>query len=473
MTTMRPDRPAGAAVRHRAKVVAALAIVLSLQLSLELELTRHGSLTQGIGWPHAGLWLYLSTLPTAAVAVWLLSRCRFEPRAALLVLLGASAAFQVAAMTHAPTSSDDDYRYIWDAKVQLAGIDPYRYVPEDPRLFTQRDEFLFPTHGTCPHPIPSGCTAINRPSVHTIYPPVAESAFVAIRIASFGGHGGHLPLQIAAGIGVLLIGWLLARAALARGRPLWTAAIWAWSPLPIVEYANAAHIDWLAILLLVLAFGTAAARRTGLSSALVGAAIATKLYPAVVLPALMRRHPARTLGAALAVVAIAYLPHVMAVGTAVVGYLPGYLHEEQYTSGGRMLLLGAVLPHPVDSIVGIALLAGVAFVVARHRNVDHPERSATVLMGTTLLIATPAYGWYAGALLALTVLSALWEWLPVALVPTIVYLAQLGHPHVVVFERLLYATAALTTLVCYCWRRRVGPTRAVSTTTLARSSAAR
>jgi hypothetical protein len=35
-------------------------------------------------------------------------------------------------------------------------------------------------------------TAINRPTVHMIYPPVAGGAFAAIRVVSFGGHGQHL-----------------------------------------------------------------------------------------------------------------------------------------------------------------------------------------------------------------------------------------------------------------------------------------
>ena len=39
--------------------------------------------------------------------------------------------------------------------------------------------------------MPGGCTLINRPSVHTIYPPVAQVAFDAARLLSFGGHGGQ------------------------------------------------------------------------------------------------------------------------------------------------------------------------------------------------------------------------------------------------------------------------------------------
>jgi hypothetical protein len=36
----------------------------------------------------------------------------------------AAAVLQAPAMWAGPSSSDEDYRYAWDAKVQLADIDP-------------------------------------------------------------------------------------------------------------------------------------------------------------------------------------------------------------------------------------------------------------------------------------------------------------------------------------------------------------
>lgn len=403
---------------------------------------------------HHVLWLYCLAVPLLAAAACLLARCCLSRRQAVTVLLGASALFQLLALMRAPSTSDDDYRYVWDAKVQLAGVDPYRYAPDAPQLERLRDEFLFP-HTRCPHPIRDGCTMINRPTVHTIYPPVAEGAFVAIRLASFGGHGQHRPIQLAGAAGVLAVGWLLARGALARGRPLWPVALWAWSPLPIIEYGNAGHIDWLAVLLVVLSLSFAAVQRSGLAGLLVGAAIATKLYPAVVLPALLRRRPGLVLGAAIGVVALSYLPHVLAVGTGVLGYLPGYLREEQYTTGDRFLLLGAVLPHPLDTAVGLALLGWAAWVAWRRANPDAPEDSAVALMGVTLLVSTPVYGWYAGLLLALVVMAGAFEWLPTALAPTLVYLVRMDFGPSPVLCRGIYAVAAALTLLAWLVRRRI------------------
>ena len=126
--------------------------------------------------------------------------------------------------------------------------------------------------------IADGCTRINLPTVHTIYPPVAEAMFALLRLLSFGGHGQHLPLQLAAALGVLAVSWLLARHAQANRLPLWTVALWAWCPVTAIELSNNAHIDWLAVLFGVLAL-TVARGRPILAGLLIGAGVATKLYP--------------------------------------------------------------------------------------------------------------------------------------------------------------------------------------------------
>lgn len=386
---------------------------------------------------------YQIALAVAATLLWvgalaLLARVPSSGRAATVLVLGVAAVLDVIAMTHRPATSSDDFRYLWDAKVQLAGVDPYRYAPSSPHLAGLRDRFPF--HDSCTYSFPGGCTAINRPTVHTVYPPVAQLAFDAVRIASFGGRGGHLPLQLAAALGCLAVGWLLLR----RGRPPWLAALWAWCPVTVVEYANNAHVDWLAVLLTVLAF--VVVFRPALVGMLAGAAIAVKLYPALAVPALMRRDW-RVAPYAIGLVAVSYVPHVVAVGTKVIGYLPGYLHDEQYGSGGRLLLLGAVLPNPADTVIGAAVVAVVALWAWRRGSPEAPERSAVVVVGVAFLVFTPHYSWYAGVLLALVALTGAIEWVPIVLAPSYVYLIPPGH------AKLIYLVAVLAMLMLVALRQ--------------------
>src|SRR5262245_35260591 len=37
-------------------------------------------------------------------------------------------------LVHVPIGSDDHHRYLWDGRVQRAGIDPYRHAPAAPEL---------------------------------------------------------------------------------------------------------------------------------------------------------------------------------------------------------------------------------------------------------------------------------------------------------------------------------------------------
>ena len=66
-----------------------------------------------------------------------------------------------------PLLSSDIYRYIWDGRVQAAGINPYRYFPAHDALAALRDATIFPR--------------INRADYAvTIYPPVAEFFFLIV-----------------------------------------------------------------------------------------------------------------------------------------------------------------------------------------------------------------------------------------------------------------------------------------------------
>jgi hypothetical protein len=366
-------------------------------------------------------------------------------------------------LTHSPITSDDAYRYFWDGKVQLAGTDPYHYAPSAPGVAHLRDSFLFGATSHCTHPILHGCTSINRPDVHTIYPPVAEAAFLAGRVVSFGGAGGLVVFQLMAALGAIAITVLLIKQTIRRDRPIWHAAIWAWCPVVVLEFGQNGHIDWLAVLLCVLALRAGAGRRDAFAGTLLGAAIATKLYPVLVLPALMRRRPWLVPLAALAVLVAGYLPHVAAVGSAVIGYLPGYLHEEGYASGSRLLLLGTILPHPADFAVGAIVLAAAGWWTWRRSDPSAPEQTAVLMTGAGFLVVTPAYGWYAALLIALAVCSGRIEWIAVALAPSVVYLVRGDLWHGSWPSALIYLGAALLTCLGWSWRtgRTLLPSREI------------
>jgi alpha-1,2-mannosyltransferase len=374
--------------------------------------------------------LQTECVAVALFAVALLGMLCYTGRRGLLVVLAGGLLLQLAALGAHPSSSDDVYRYVWDGKVQLAGIDPYRYPPSATELDRLRGDTLFYTapnaraRAKCAWRLPDDrCSEVNRPDVHTIYPPVAEAAFTLARMGSFGRSDGPFPLQVLAAIGAMAASMLLALWARAQRRPAWQVAVWAWCPVTAVELGNNGHIDWLAALTAGAAIFAYKRRRPVLAGGLLGAAIATKLYPALILPAMLRKHPWRVIGAATGLVLLSYLPHVAAVGGSVIGYLPGYLKEEDYTNGGRFLLLAKVVPHFALTVAAVVCLLLAAWWAARRSDPSAPEHAALIMVGVGLLVATPSYSWYAVLLLVLVAMTGHVEWLPLVIAPTI---ASLG-----------------------------------------------
>ncbi|MFJ3792872.1 glycosyltransferase 87 family protein [Kitasatospora sp. NPDC090091] len=365
----------------------------------------------------------------ALFALALLALRRVPDRQVVPLVLAGSVAVAAVGLLAPPRTSDDSYRYVWDGRVQAAGISPYAHAPDDPALARLREPGLWPTGGSCDgwderRTAAGDCTRINRPAVHTIYPPVAEGWFLTVH--PFGG--GVRGVQAAGALlAVATTGALLA---VGRGRPREgrRAALWGWCPGVAVWAVNDAHVDTLGALLLVAGLGCTARRRPLAGGALLGAAIAAKLLPGLALPGALARRPAREtvalLGAAIGAFAFSYLPYVAASGTGVLGYLPGYLREEGYQQGSinRFGLLRLVLPDLLLPWAAGLVLAAVVVLVLRRGDPARPWGGALLVTGTALLLVAPAYPWYGLLVVALVALDGRWEWLAVPAAGQVLYL---------------------------------------------------
>ena len=101
-------------------------------------------------------WLYLLVSLSAWIVFGLVARWFFRADHAgrtgrtgrtdrpLLAIAALALVVQLPGLFFAPASSTDLNRYVWDGRVQLDGVDPYRYVPFDDRLAHLRDPVLFP-----------------------------------------------------------------------------------------------------------------------------------------------------------------------------------------------------------------------------------------------------------------------------------------------------------------------------------------
>lgn len=327
-------------------------------------------------------------------------------RGALAAVLLLGGAMRLVAFVPPPLLSTDVYRYVWDGRVQAAGINPYLYVPAAPELEWLRDG------GAGPAAIYPN---INRADfAPTIYPPAAQALFAMVGVAwptVWGMKAAMLAFDAtAAGVASLL----LRAARLPPDRLL----IYAWNPLVVWEIAGGAHIDGAAVGLSALALLAAVRCRPAMAGAALGLAVLCKLLPAALLPALWRRRDLRLPVACGVVVAAGYACFADA-GWRVLGYLPGYATEEGVGGGGAFLLRLAAVLGPLPSWAGpgyaalalLGLLTLAFTVVRRPLPADTAGRANaicrdTLWLGTATMAAlSPHYPWYLTALALPAVLA--------------------------------------------------------------------
>jgi hypothetical protein len=325
------------------------------------------------------------------VAVFIVRRHRL-PRGTLWLVLGVAIAMRVLTLLAPPILSSDVYRYVWDGRAQVAGVNPYRYVPAADELAFLREDAVYPH--------------INRADyAHTVYPPAAQAIFAAAAVVTPGVFGLKL---VMAGSDALAIGVLMMLLRIV-GRDPAELVIYAWLPLPVWEFAGNAHIDAAVAGLLALALLLAVRSRWAWTGAVLATATLTKFLPVVILPAYWRPWNWRLpLAFTLTVVAL-YVPYV-SIGDQVFGFLPGYFAEEGIANGHGVFLLellGSFLALPawityayfalVLAVLG-ALAVRFAFIAERSSAPDsrvlQQARQALILGSVMLVGLSPHYPWY-------------------------------------------------------------------------------
>jgi alpha-1,6-mannosyltransferase len=285
----------------------------------------------------------------------------------------------------APPASTDLWRYIWDGRVQAAGINPYRHVPNDAALQHLRDDTIFPE--------------INRADyAPTIYPPTAQVVFFLV--TRLGESATIMKTAMVAFEGLAV--WALWQLMAARGVPMQRLLLYAWHPLTIWEFAGSAHADIVAIAFLLLAFVAADRRLPFLAGAALAAGTLVKYMPVVTGPAIYRRWDWRLPAAFIATAGLLYLPYLGA-GQKIIGFLPGYLAEEGFARGHGFYLwavLSALVPLPETAlafygVAAAALVAGLGVVLVLRRQEPGADLATAMILATTaLVLLSPHYPWY-------------------------------------------------------------------------------
>ena len=336
--------------------------------------------------PKVGVVLLLQSVPYA-IATWLVVRGG-EERAgssrALATILVVGIVMRCLLLPGTPVS-DDLFRYIWDGRVQAAGINPFLHVPSDAALSGLRDTAIYPY--------------INRADyAPTIYPPSSQIVFYLITRISESPIGMKAAMMAFEGVAVWTILQLLA----SRGLPQSRILIYVWHPLPLWEFARSGHVDVVAIAFLMLAFLASERLSPTLAGIALGAGVLVKYFPVVTAPALYKRWDWRLPVGFVATIIVLYLPYI-GVGPKVFGFLGSYIREEGLDRGAGIFLwqlLGAIVAPPQQVFVfyvagSAAVMAALAlFVVLRAQKSGADLAGAMLLAVAFTLLVSPHYAWY-------------------------------------------------------------------------------
>jgi alpha-1,6-mannosyltransferase len=336
-------------------------------------------------------------------------------RHGIWLIVGLALAMRAVLLPAPPLLSSDIYRYVWDGRVQAAGINPYKYVPADPALAKLRDAAVYPL--------------INRADyARTIYPPAAQLVFAAIDRLTDSVLGMKLAMFGFECLAMLCLLRLLALAGLPAERLL----IYAWNPLVLWAFACDGHVDAIAIAFLSLALLARARKLQGMAGGLLACAALVKFVPVVVAPAFLRGGRFWRPALAGAAIILGLYALYISAGWHVLGFLPTYGDEEGLDSGSGFWLL-AGLSHltdlPEGTVTLYVLAAAFLYLLLALRSARGKPgdivtlcRDSAVLAGFVMAAVSAHYPWYFAWLALPSVLAPVpWViWLSTA--PVLLYL---------------------------------------------------
>ena len=293
-----------------------------------------------------------------------------------------------------PNLSHDSWRYLWDARVTLRGYSPYVYLPWD-KIFLSLRDFIYENS--------------RYRNVPTLYPPGAQAVFLLSYLLA--------PSNLFFLKGIFIVFDMVTCGALAlllrqKNSDPRRAIIYAWCPLPIVEFALQGHVDVITITFTILAVLCATATWRGsraVTGFLIGMATLTKIYPIILLVVIMRRRDWALLTTCFATILVGYIPYLILGHGQVLGYFSGYASEQGGNAGVVQLLTYSISQHfhftlaetiLQEHIVDVIVICGTSLVVLALRLWKVSMEVTTLLMiGAILAISSHVFPWYATAFL--------------------------------------------------------------------------
>lgn len=201
------------------------------------------------------------------ISVFLFFRNKSRQNISFIEILTVTILLKMILLFVNPVTSNDYARYIWDGKVQAAGINPFKYAPGDKEVKFLEDDKIY--------------SLITYKEIKTIYPPFAQIVFLLNQLLFSGSVSGLKIIFLLFDTGVI---WFLYKILLVLKINTNSILLYALSPLILFEIILNAHVDILLLFFLTGCIYYCLTKQFYLAYLMLGFSVMAKLYSLIFLP---------------------------------------------------------------------------------------------------------------------------------------------------------------------------------------------
>ena len=282
------------------------------------------------------------------------------------------------------STSDDVYRYVWEGKVLINGFNPLVVPPNDPQLEHLRDNVY---------------EKLTFKHIPAIYPPLSQLVFAAAYfLACDSLYGFKIFFFLCEAVILIFLFKLLT---LKKYNPN-LIILYAWLPLPVMEYFINTHLDPLGIMLMIISLYFIEKGKHLKGAIFLALSSLARLYPVFLIPLIFRKIGIKKsfyfIIAFSVVMIIFYLPFISG-DLSVFDALSRYLTRWEF-NGSVYNLLKNIYSHgePARIICGICFLISIIIISFRYKDFVKACFGIFLLL---VIFSSTLYPWYLGWIAAL------------------------------------------------------------------------
>jgi len=310
--------------------------------------------------------------------------------------LFAAIGFRLLLLVMIPNLSDDIFRFIWDGRVSLSGMNPYLWLPSE----IVGEQHLL-TNELYNH--------LNSPEYYTVYPSVCQFIFVFAEYIAGGNTGVSMIVMrlfiiSAEVLTLLLLPGLLKSFGVNQNFSLGYAL----NPLVIIELTGNLHFEGIMILFILLFIRSIFTKQYINAGIFLGIAVSIKLIPLIFIPVLLRyigwRKVVIVATVCISITGISFLPYfdvnlIKHISSSISLYFQSFEFNAsiyyiarwigfQLSGYNEIAIIGRILP-----LIFLLILILISNPFKKDLFIKYPEK-LLLLLSAYYFLSTTVHPWY-------------------------------------------------------------------------------